>query len=153
MKSGARDVIRFFATGFGAGRIRFAPGTWGTVVAIPIVLLLREAGWVAYTLVTLVMLGAGVWICECAERDYGADSPMIVWDEIVGFLITMFLVPSGWLWLVAAFMLFRLFDIAKPSPIGWLDRRLTGGWGVMLDDVLAGVFACVLLHVGNYFLG
>ncbi len=143
-----RRLVRFFAMGFGAGAMPVAPGTFGTLVAIPIYLLLSMLSAGAYIGVTLLMFGIGVWLCQVAQQDLGeADHPGIVWDEIVGYLVTMFLAPSGWLWIVAGFLLFRLFDIWKPFPIRLLDQRVHGGLGIMLDDALAGIYASVVLQL------
>ncbi len=146
-KSLGRRLIHFVAFGFGAGYARYAPGTCGTLVAVPIYLLLREFGWLAYALVTLAMFVLGIWLCGVAERDLGkSDAPGIVWDEIVGYLISMFMAPAGWLWVGIGFALFRLFDIVKPFPIGLLDKRIGGGFGVMLDDVLAGIYSWMVMY-------
>ncbi len=135
-------VIHFFAFGFGTGKAPFAPGTFGTLAAAPIYLLLREADVTVYAAVTIGMFAFGVWCCGVTERDFGQqDMSAIVWDEIVGYLITMFMAPIGWEYVLAGFILFRLFDIWKPFPIRTLERRTSGGFGVMLDDVLAGVYA------------
>jgi phosphatidylglycerophosphatase A len=144
-------AIRFFATGFGAGRVPVAPGTAGTLVAIPLFLLLREIGWPAYALSVAAMFLFGVWLCGRAEKVMGRkDNPQIVWDEIVGYLVSMFGTPPGWIWIVIGFLLFRLFDIVKPFPIRTFERRIPGGLGVMMDDVLAGVYVLALLHVLRY---
>jgi phosphatidylglycerophosphatase A len=138
----ARRFIHFLAFGFGAGCVPLAPGTFGTLVAIPIYLLLREAGPVAYATVVLAMFGFGVWCCGVTERDFERqDMSAIVWDEIVGYLVAMFMAPAGWEYVVIGFVLFRVFDIWKPFPIRALERRVPGGLGVMLDDVLAGAYA------------
>ncbi len=137
-----RRFAHFFAFGFGAGKAPFAPGTFGTVVAVPIYLLMRETPLAAYAFVVVAMFGFGVWCCGVTERDFGKkDMSSIVWDEIVGYLVTMFMAPAGWEFVVAGFVLFRVFDIWKPFPIRALERRTPGGWGVMLDDVLAGLYA------------
>lgn len=147
-----RRLIHFIAFGFGAGKIPFAPGTFGTLAAVPIYLLLRETGLLFYAVVTIALFGIGVWCCSETERDFGTkDMSAIVWDEIVGFLVAMFAVPAGWGWLAAGFLLFRLFDIWKPYPIRRLER-MPGGFGVMIDDVLAGVYACLVLHVAALLL-
>src|SRR6266566_7569487 len=126
-----RWLIHFVAFGFGAGHAPFAPGTFGTLVAIPVYLLLRETGLVVYALAVVAMFAVGVWLCGVTEKDVGKeDAPGIVWDEIVGYLISMFAAPAGWLWVGAGFVLFRLFDITKPFPIGMLERRVRGGLGV-----------------------
>lgn len=151
--SAGRRLIHFLAFGFGAGHAPFAPGTAGTLVAVPIYLALRETGLAVYLTMVAAMFGLGVWFCGVAERDLGAeDAPGIVWDEIVGYLIAMIAAPAGWEWIVAGFVLFRFFDIAKPFPIRLLDQRVGGGLGVMLDDALAGVFAALVLHAGAWLL-
>ena len=95
----------------------------------------------------------GIWLCDRTSKDLGVhDHGGIVWDEWVGFLLTLWLVPAGPGWLVAGFILFRIFDIWKPWPIGWLDRRIGGGWGIMLDDVVAGLYGLILLQLAAYLL-
>ncbi|WP_445766054.1 phosphatidylglycerophosphatase A family protein [Rheinheimera sp.] len=139
---------QFLALGFGSGLARKAPGTFGTLAAVPLVALLLWAGN-TYLLV-FVILGAllGVYICERTTKDIGVhDHGAIVWDEIIGLGITMLWVPLHWQTLVLGFVLFRLFDIVKPWPISWLDKKVHGGVGIMLDDVVAGVFALVALQL------
>lgn len=145
--------VHFLAYGFGAGLSPKAPGTFGTVAAIPIYLLLAWSGPAMYLVFLAVALVAGVFICGYTARQLGVDDPSpVVWDEVVGYLITMLWVPVGVLWMLAGFLLFRLLDIWKPWPIRWLDRNVKGGLGIMLDDVAAGIFACVLLNFGAYLL-
>jgi phosphatidylglycerophosphatase A len=145
--------VHFLAYGFGAGLSPKAPGTMGTVVAVPIYALLMYAGSGAYLSVLVVSLVAGVFICGYTAGVMGIDDPKgVVWDEIVGYLITMLALPFNWIWMLGGFLLFRLFDIWKPWPIGWVDRRIKGGVGIMLDDVIAAIFACVLLNLAAYFL-
>ncbi len=123
-----------------------APGTFGTLVGIPFYLLLRLAPTLIYALIVVALFLFGVWISQIAEKQLGQhDHRAIVWDEIVGFLITMFLAPAGWLWIFIGFLLFRAFDVWKPFPIRALER-LPGGLGVMADDALAGGYACLLLQ-------
>lgn len=142
------NPVHFLALGFGSGLAPRAPGTFGTLAAIPVYLLVAGLPLVAYLLLTLLACVAGIWICDRAARDFGVhDHPAIVWDEIAGFLVTMIAAPAGVLWIVLGFLLFRFFDILKPWPIGWLDRRVDGGLGIMLDDIVAGVFAAVVLQV------
>ncbi len=130
-----------------------APGTLGTLVAIPIYWLLNELSPWNYLTVTTLLFGAGVWVCGTAARRLGVhDHPGIVWDEIVGYLVTMTAAPEGGWWVLAGFVLFRLFDIAKPFPIGLVDRRVGGGFGIMLDDLIAGLFALALLQVAAQWL-
>lgn len=135
-------------SGFGAGRSPVAPGTVGTLIAVPLYLLVRDVSPFAYAALVAILFALGVWLCGVAERGLGVhDHASIVWDEITGFLITMFLAPRGWVWLAIGFALFRLFDIWKPYPIGAVERAVRGGLGSMLDDVLAGVFAFALLQL------
>lgn len=152
--SRARRLATWVAMGFGAGRVPRAPGTAGTLIAIPIFLAATQLSSYAYLLLVVAMFFAGVAICGVATRALGrADPPQVVWDEIVGYLVTMFMAPVGWGWIVVGFLLFRLFDIWKPFPIRQLERRAGGGWGVMLDDVVAGVFAFLLLQLVARVIG
>lgn len=147
----ARRLVHLAAAGFGVGRAPVAPGTFGTLVAVPIYLLLRETGTIAYVVVVIALFALGVWLCSVTEQDLGTqDAPSIVWDEIVGYLVTMIAAPRGGEWVVAGFLLFRLFDIAKPFPIYLLERRIGGGLGIMLDDALAGIYALLVLQVAAF---
>lgn len=140
------DPVLFLAFGFGSGLAKKAPGTCGTAAAIPLYWLLAQASLPIYSLLTLAATVAGIWICGIAAEKLGEhDFNGIVWDEVAGYLITMWLVPFSWKGLLLGFVLFRLFDIIKPWPIKWIDRHVQGGLGIMLDDVLAGVFAGALL--------
>ncbi len=142
-----RHPVHFLSLGFGSGLFPVAPGTAGTLAAIPLYLLLARLDLSAYLAVTVLLFAVGVYLCELTSRELGGqDHPAIVWDEIVGYLITMIAAPPKIEWLVAGFLLFRLFDILKPWPIRVLDRRIKGGLGIMLDDVLAGIFAALILH-------
>lgn len=142
------DPVHFLALGFGSGLAPHAPGTFGTLAAVPLYLLLAGLPLWIYLAVTAVVCTAGIWICDRAARDFGVhDHPAIVWDEIAGFLVTMIAAPAGVIWIVAGFLLFRFFDIFKPWPIGLLDRRVQGGLGIMLDDLLAGVYAAMVLQI------
>lgn len=141
-------ACRLIATGFGAGLAPVAPGTFGTLLGIPIYLLLHPLPVGVYIAITAALFVAGIVVCECAERNMARhDAPEIVWDEIVGYLITMAFAPPGWLWIAVGFVLFRLFDIWKPFPIRRIDRTLPGGFGTMLDDALAGIYASVVLQL------
>ena len=146
------DPVHFLSSGFGSGLMPSAPGTAGTVVAIPLYLVLGSyLGTNAYLSMTLFLFLVGIPICGYTARRMGVDDPKsVVWDEIVGYLVTMAWAPLGWLWIILGFGLFRLFDIWKPWPIRWLDRRVKGGFGIMLDDLVAGFFACLLLSVSRY---
>lgn len=147
-----RNPVHFFALGFGSGLLKPAPGTWGTLAGVPIYLWLSTFPLTTYLLVTAFAFFIGIWLCDVTCRDAGVhDHGAIVWDEIVGLLITMTAVPYSLSTLLLGFLLFRLFDILKPWPIRVLDRRVGGGFGVMIDDLLAGVFAgAVLLLVFSW---
>lgn len=140
----------FLALGFGSGLITPAPGTWGTLAALPLAALLLWLGISggALALLTLPLFLLGIWLCDVTGRALGvADSGHIVWDEIVAMLLVLALVPATPLWWLLAFAAFRLFDIVKPWPIRWLDRHVHGGFGVMLDDAVAALFATLLLRL------
>jgi phosphatidylglycerophosphatase A len=142
-----RKLAYFLAFGFGAGKAPVAPGTFGTLVGIAAYLLLQPLSALSYAVTVLALFALGVWLCQVTERDLKVhDHPGIVWDEIVGYLITMFMAPAGWAWIVAGFLLFRLFDIWKPFPIRQLERRIQGGFGNMLDDALAGLYSLAVLQ-------
>jgi len=148
-----RHPIVFVACGFGSGASPIAPGTAGTLVAIPIYLAMSPLGLFWYLLVTAVMFLLGIYICDRAAVRFGEhDHAAIVWDEIVGFLVTMSLMPEDWRWIVAGFIVFRFFDILKPWPISWLDRRVHGGLGIMLDDVVAGLAGLAVLLLVQWLL-
>lgn len=134
----------FLALGFGAGLSRWAPGTVGTLVGFPLFWLL--AGSPLYWAWILLFLLLGVWACEVAGRALGVhDHGGIVWDEVVAFLMVLPFAPASLTGYVLAFALFRLFDIWKPFPIAWVDARVPGGLGVMLDDVLAAGYSILML--------
>lgn len=144
-----RNPVHLLAFGFGAGLSPKAPGTVGTLVAVPIYCLLAaNLSLPVYAIVTILFIVAGCWICGKTARDLGVhDHGGIVWDEIAGFMCALLGLPLHWINVVLAFALFRLFDIWKPWPISWLDRRVKGGVGIMLDDVAAGLLSCVCIHL------
>jgi phosphatidylglycerophosphatase A len=143
-----KDPVLFLAFGFGSGLVPRAPGTAGTLAAIPLYLWFSQYPLTVYLALVFLVSVTGVWICQQASARLGVhDHPGIVWDEVAGFLITMIPASSSWIWLVAGFVLFRLFDIWKPWPISWADRELKGGLGIMLDDVLAGGIAAGILSI------
>ncbi len=144
------DPVLFLAFGFGSGLAKKAPGTMGTVAAIPVYLVFAQFNFWIFSLLTIIVNIVGIWICDIAakkldEHDYGG----IVWDEVGGYLITMWFVvatqPFSWTAIIAGFVLFRIFDIIKPQPIKWVDSKVQGGFGIMLDDVIAGLFAGIIL--------
>jgi phosphatidylglycerophosphatase A len=135
------------ASGFYVGACPLAPGTAGTAVAIPLWWLLSSLPWWAVLVAVVMVIGVGIWAAgEMEVLLKTHDSGVIVIDEIAGFLLATVGVPCGWGTLLTAFLLFRLFDIVKPFPIGWLDRHVSGGLGVLVDDLAAGLATLVLLH-------
>jgi phosphatidylglycerophosphatase A len=153
LKQVLRNPVCFLAFGFGSGLAPKAPGTFGTLAAVPLYLLIAKLPLPAYLAITLLMFLFGVWLCGRCEQILGIQDPAgIVWDEFVGLFITLAGAPVSPVAVMAGFCLFRLFDILKPWPIGWLDRRVHGGLGVMLDDAVAGLCAGLalfaLLNVG-----
>ena len=139
--------LRFLAFGFGSGLVPKAPGTAGTLVAIPIYLLMQPLTLPVYLSMVAVFFLLGIWVCQHTVNVLGMpDHSAIVWDEIVGYLLTMTLAPAGWAWIAVGFVLFRFFDIVKPWPISWCDKHVHGGLGVMLDDLLAGLFAAAVMY-------
>ena len=139
-----RRLVLVLGTGFGAGYTPRAPGTAGSLVGLGIGLGLAASplDGAAIAAVTAAVCIAGVPICTGAARSLrDPDPPAVVWDEIAGMLVALLALPSGWYWWAVAFVLFRAFDTLKPWPIGWLDRRVRGGAGIMLDDLVAGAFA------------
>lgn len=143
----------FLAYGFGSGLAPKAPGTFGTLAAIPVFYLMQSLPMASYLLLTVIFFFLGIWFCQKTVDWLQQDDPSaIVWDEIVGFLITMIAAPSGWLWILLGFVLFRVFDILKPWPVSLADKRLHGGFGVMLDDVIAGLYALLILQLIAYFV-
>lgn len=148
------NPVHFLALGFGSGLMPKMPGTFGTLAAIPVYLLVAQLPLLPYLLLTLLLFLLGIYLCGAAARAAGVhDHPAIVWDEIVGFLITMIALQPSWHALLAGFLLFRLFDILKPWPIKLLDRYVEGGFGIMIDDAVAGLFALLSLHVLYWLLG
>ncbi len=139
----------WIATGFGSGLFPRAPGTVGSLVAlIPWWFALCGLPIAWYVLVLIVAFAIGVWACDVAGKRVGVgDHRALVWDEFVGQWIALCAAPVGWRWMIAGFLLFRLFDIWKPWPIRIADRRVHGGFGVMLDDVLAGIYALIVMQI------
>jgi phosphatidylglycerophosphatase A len=141
-----REPVHLIAFGFGSGLSPWAPGTFGTLIAIPIVLFVMQFGLVAHLGFAIFASLFGIYVCgESARRLDVHDHPGIVWDEITGFALTMLTVPADFYWTVAGFTLFRVLDIWKPWPIREADHSLHGGLGIMLDDILAGIFAAAIL--------
>ncbi len=147
----------WIATGLGSGLSPIAPGTAGSLAALLPWLALRELAWPWYVLAVVGAFALGIWACDWAVRALRVDDPgALVWDEFVGQWIA--LVPLLWslhsIWgIVAGFILFRIFDIAKPWPVSWADRKIDGGLGVMLDDVIAGAYAAIVLFFLTRIVG
>lgn len=143
-----KNPIHFLALGFGTGVAPKAPGTFGTLAALPFLYFLSFATLVEYLWVTAVVCLAGIYICGKAASDAGEhDHGAIVWDEIAGYIITMIAIPMTWQSLLVGFILFRFFDILKPWPISFIDKKCHGGLGIMLDDVVAGLMALLCMHL------
>jgi phosphatidylglycerophosphatase A len=148
-----KNPLHFLSLGFGSGLAPFAPGTFGTLVAIPLYWWASQLSLIAFLVTIVLGFAVGVYLCGYTSKALGVhDHSGIVWDEIVGYFITMIAVPLDWRWMLAGFVLFRLFDIVKPWPIRWVDKHLYGGFGIMFDDVLAGIFALLSLHFLIYLI-
>ncbi len=143
-----RNPVHVLSFGFGAGLSPVAPGTIGTLVAIPIYLVLASFSTAVYLSSVIVIFMLGCWTSRRTSDALGVhDHPGIVIDEIVGYLVAMLFVPLGWYWIIAGFLLFRIFDIFKPWPISMVERHVKGGIGIMLDDLLAAVYSLLFLHI------
>lgn len=141
------NPIHFFSFGFGAGLSAYAPGTMGTLVAIPIYLVLVQFSPIIYLSFVTILFLVGCWASSRTAAALNApDHPGIVIDEIVGFLVTMIFVPVTWYWIMLGFLLFRVFDIWKPWPISLADQHIRGGLGIMLDDLMAAIYSLLSLH-------
>lgn len=142
------------ATLGGIGRSPRAPGTVGALAALVIgALIAAAAGPKGLVAAAVIVFGLGWWTSSIVVKSYGKDPAIIVVDEAAGQLLTLAAAPFGPVFYAAAFVLFRLFDIWKPWPVGWADRRIAGGFGVMLDDILAAIYAGVILLIARHFLG
>jgi phosphatidylglycerophosphatase A len=149
-----RSSARILATAAGTGYLPIAPGTWGSALAVLIFVLFSPVGFWLFGLSLVALCFLGIWAAELAERDFGRkDDGRIVIDEVVGQLLTL---APLMIWgssrsplaLVTGFVLFRCFDIWKPGPVGWSERHFTGGLGVMMDDVVAGLLGAIVLGAG-----
>lgn len=149
-----RHPAHVIALGFGAGLVPRAPGTAGTLLALPLYWALAPLV-TARVLLVLIAMGfmLGIWACARTGRALGAsDHGAIVWDEIVAFMLVLVFTPAGYAWQAAAFALFRLFDILKPPPIRYFDRTLKSGFGVMFDDLLAAFYALLMLAAAKLLI-
>ena len=142
----------FIAFGLGSGTLPFAPGTWGTLLAIPFYLLIQPLHLAYYIgLVALFIIASSVLCSHISKAIHLHDHPGMCIDEFVGFFVTMIAVPPTVGYIVLGFLLFRFFDIVKPWPINWIDKNVAGGWGMILDDVVAGGVSCLILQLIQYF--
>jgi phosphatidylglycerophosphatase A len=147
------NPAHLLSLGFGSGLSPKMPGTMGTIIAIPLFLLVPDVGWKIDLALIFSAFILGVFLCGYTAKALNVhDHPAIVWDEIVGYFITMFMVPKEWLWVLLGFVLFRLFDIWKPWPISIADKHVKGGLGIMLDDVIAAFFALFIIQIILYLL-
>lgn len=159
--SNPKDLIKLsnpwhlLATGFGSGLAPIVPGTVGTLAAIPLYWVLAQLPFLLYLLAIVIAAIIGITICQKTSDDMKVhDHGSIVWDEFVGFWITMAIAPTiSWQWILAGFILFRFFDMLKPWPISWLDKHVSGGFGIMIDDIVAGFMAMISLWFVGYWLG
>jgi phosphatidylglycerophosphatase A len=148
-----KRLVILLATWWGMGYAPVAPGTAGTIAAVPFFFLLSLLPFYGYLACVLGIGLVACWVAGEAERIFQEqDSQRIVIDEAVGFLVTMTALPPAWPYLIAGFCLFRCFDILKPPPIRLIERKVKGGYGVVLDDVLAGIYAHIALRILSFFI-
>jgi phosphatidylglycerophosphatase A len=147
------DPVHFLAFGFGTGLAPFAPGTFGSLPGLLLFWLTLDFGLYVQLAIAVALAIPGIWLCGESARRIGVhDHGGIVWDEIVGMYVTLLAAPANWQGFVAAFVLFRFMDIVKPWPIRDLDHRIHGGVGIMLDDLVAALYALVLLAFGGWLM-
>ena len=148
-----KNITLAFATGFGSGYIPWASGTWGSAVGLLVLFGLQSLSPLSFLITLITLFFLGVWASTEAEKFFGEkDSGKIVIDEVVGQLISLFLIPLSWKSVLLGFLLFRLFDMWKPFPARWFQDHLKGGWGVMMDDVMAGIYVNFLLRLLGHYL-
>lgn len=147
-KSVWQNPLYFIAFGFGSGTLPIAPGTFGTLFAISFYLLLQPLSNINYLIVTTGIIIASIFICDKVSKELKIhDHPGMCLDEFSGYFVTMFAAPHGIFWIVSGFLLFRFFDIWKPWPISFLDENINGGFGMVIDDLLAGIFGFFILQI------
>lgn len=148
-----KNPVHFLALGFGSGLVPMMPGTFGSLAALPILLAMSFFSLEVFIFITVVSFLVGIYLCGKTARDLKMhDHGSIVWDEVAGMMVTFIAIPLNPLSLLLGFLLFRFFDILKPWPISVFDRRVHGGFGIMIDDIVAGAIACACLHGILYFL-
>jgi phosphatidylglycerophosphatase A len=150
-----RHPAHFLAFGFGAGLVPVAPGTWGTLLAVPLYWLIEPRLTATEFLLLLgALFGVGIWACGITGRAIGiSDHGGMVWDETVAFLVVLFFVPADVVWQALAFLVFRLFDILKPPPIRYYERTFRNGFGVMLDDLVAAFYTLIVFAIAKIMIG
>ena len=142
------DPLHLLSLGFGSGLMPLAPGSFGTLLAILPYLFIARLPLPIYLLAVLTCFGSGIFLCQYTSTVLGVHDHMsIVWDEFVGFWVTMIAAPPSWKWILPGFVLFRVFDLVKPWPVNIADTQLEGGLGIMLDDLLAGLYAMACLQL------
>ncbi len=148
-----RNPLHLLSLGFGSGLSPHAPGTMGTLVAVPLYLMLSRLELIAYLIAIASGFILGIYVCNYTSKALGVhDHSGIVWDEIIGYWIAMIAVPAPtWQWILTGFVLFRFFDIVKPWPVNLADKHLPGGFGIMIDDVLAGLYAFACIQAFWFF--
>ncbi len=136
------------ALGFGSGLAPKAPGTFGTIMGLPLYWLMASIAFPIQLIIITIAFLIGIYFCDIAGKLLGvSDHGSIVWDEIVAMMLVLTITPIDWIWWIVAFVLFRLFDIWKPFPISWCDAKLKGGFGVMFDDLLAAFYAMIMIKI------
>ena len=147
------NPIHFLSLGFGSGLSPKMPGTLGTMVGVVLYLLTPEIDWRLYLGIIVLAFMVGIFLCDYTARTLKVhDHSGIVWDEIVGYWLTMFMVPKSWIWILSGFVLFRFFDVLKPWPISIADKYVKGGFGIMLDDLIAAIFSLLIIQITLYLL-
>ncbi|UDG81747.1 Phosphatidylglycerophosphatase A [Candidatus Profftia lariciata] len=148
------NLWHLLATGFGSGLSSVMPGTIGSLVSIPFWLLLIHLPWQFYWLNVILSISIGCYACQYTAKDIQIhDHASIVWDEFIGMYIALSMLPINcWQWILGGFLIFRFLDIWKPWPIRWFDRNLYGGIGIILDDVIAGIFSAIIINIIHYIL-
>jgi phosphatidylglycerophosphatase A len=145
--------VHFLAYGFGTGLAPFAPGTFGSLIGVALFWFMAPLGAGTYAGIVIVLFVAGIFICGQTARDFGELDPgFIVFDEVVGFMVAMYLMPKEWRWIAAGFIIYRIFDIWKPIPIHIVEEKLTLGTAIMADDVIAGIYTLLVLQIARLAL-
>ncbi|OQW50387.1 MAG: hypothetical protein A4S09_00920 [Proteobacteria bacterium SG_bin7] len=146
-------IVEFIVTGLYVGKFKWAPGTMGTLLAVPLAYYMAGKGHVFYLQSTVLAIFASITLCTYYEiKSNSHDNKKVVVDEVVGFFVAYFWLPNRWQFLVSAFILFRFFDILKPYPISYIDQKVKGGLGVVLDDLAAGLATNMILQASTKVL-